>query len=95
MRERTLETREPSWTANHFFIHVVHIPLGAVGHVAASELPPRRDRAQIHGTCGSAGAHLGKEERSRAEGHVAAPELTSARRRGPGPRDMWQHRSPP
>jgi hypothetical protein len=95
MRERTLETREPSWTANHFFIHVVHIPLGAVGHVAASELPPRRDRAQIHGTCGSAGAHLGKEERSRAEGHSLTPSLLLSSTPHLGPWDTWQHRSPP
>jgi hypothetical protein len=26
---------------------------------------------------------------------VAAPELTSTRWRGPGPRDTWQHRSSP
>jgi hypothetical protein len=47
------------------------------------------------GTRGSTGAHLVKEARSGAEGHVAAPELTSVRRRGPGPQDMWQHRSSP
>jgi hypothetical protein len=29
-------------------------------------------------TCGSTGAHLSREVRSRAIGHVAAPELTSA-----------------
>jgi hypothetical protein len=28
-------------------------------------------------------------------GHVAAPELTSARRRGPRPWDTWRCRSPP
>jgi hypothetical protein len=27
--------------------------------------------------------------------HMIAPEPTSARRRGPGLRDMWQHQSPP
>jgi hypothetical protein len=37
------------------------------------------------GSWGSIGAHLIKEVRSGAEGHVAVPELTSARRRGPGP----------
>jgi hypothetical protein len=35
------------------------------------------------GTRGSARAHLSKETRFRVEGHVVAPELTSARRRGP------------
>jgi hypothetical protein len=34
-------------------------------------------RAQIHWTRGSAGAHLGRETRSGAEEHVAAPELCS------------------
>jgi hypothetical protein len=36
-----------------------------------------------------------QEAKSRAEEHVAASELNSARRRGSGPRDTWQHRSPP
>jgi hypothetical protein len=36
-----------------------------------------------------------QEAKSRAEEHMAASELNSARRRGPGPRDTWQHRSPP
>jgi hypothetical protein len=35
------------------------------------------------------------EARSGAEGHVAASELTSARRRGPRPWDTWQCRSSP
>jgi hypothetical protein len=30
-----------------------------------------------------------------AKGHVVALELTSARRRGPGPWDTWWRRSPP
>jgi hypothetical protein len=47
------------------------------------------------GTRGSTGVHLVNEVRSRAEGHVAAQELTSARRRGLGPRDTWWCRSPP
>jgi hypothetical protein len=47
--------------------------------VAALELSSRGGRAQSHGTRGSAGAHLGREARSRAEEHVAAPELNSAR----------------
>jgi hypothetical protein len=60
-----------------------------VGHVAAPELPSQKGRAQSHGTRGSTGAYLVKEARSGAEGHVAALELTSTRRRGPGPRDTW------
>jgi hypothetical protein len=95
--ERTLETREPSCVsraAKPLFIPVVHSPLGAVGHVAAPELPPRGGKARSHGTRGSVRAHLSREVRSEVEGHVAASELTSARRQGPRPRNMWQHRSP-
>jgi hypothetical protein len=79
----------------HFFIPVVYSPLGDVGYVAASELSSRGGRARSHGTCGSTDAHLVREARSGAEGHVAAPELTLTRRRGPGSRDMWWRRSPP
>jgi hypothetical protein len=68
---------------------------GAEEHVAAPELSSRGGRVQSHGTHGSVGAHLGREVRSGAEERVAAPELNSARRRGPGPRAMWQHRSSP
>jgi hypothetical protein len=133
-----------------FFIPMVHSPSGAVGHLAAPELPSQEGRAprrgtrgstgaplsgrqspepwdtwqhrssprrrqgpelrdmwqrrsspqqgsevRGRGTCGGAGAHLCREVRSGAEGHVAVPELTSARRRGPGPRDTWRRRSPP
>jgi hypothetical protein len=98
MHERALEISEPSCvprTAKLFFIHVVHIPPGVVGHVAALELPSQEGRARGYGTHGDAGAHLSKEVRFRAEEHVAAPELTSARRRGPGPQDTWWLRSPP
>jgi hypothetical protein len=47
------------------------------------------------GIRGSAGAHLSKEARFGAKGHVVAQELTSARRRGPGPRDTWRLQNPP
>jgi hypothetical protein len=57
--------------------------------------PLSESRAWIHGTWGSVGAHLSKEARSGAEGHVTAPELTSVRRQGPGPQDMWRRQSPP
>jgi hypothetical protein len=40
-------------------------------------------------------AHLGREARSGAEEHMAAPEFNSARRQGPRPCDTWQHRSSP
>jgi hypothetical protein len=63
--------------------------------VTVPELSSRGDRVRCHGIRGSAGAHLGREARSEAEQHVAAPELNSARRRGPEPRDTWQHRSSP
>jgi hypothetical protein len=66
-----------------------------VEHVTASELSSRGGRARSHGTHGSSGAHLDREARSRAEEHVAALELNSARRRGPGSRATWQHRSSP
>jgi hypothetical protein len=68
---------------------------GAEEHVAAPELSSRGGRARSHGTRGSVGAHLGREARSGAEEHMPAPKLNSARRRGPGPRDTWQHRSSP
>jgi hypothetical protein len=63
--------------------------------VVAPELSPQGDRVRSYETRGRAGAHFNREARSGAEGHVAAPNLTSARRRGPEPRDTWQRRSPP
>jgi hypothetical protein len=54
--------------------------------VTAPELSSQGGRARSHVTCGSVGAHLGREARSGVEERVAAPELNSARRRGPGPR---------
>jgi hypothetical protein len=66
-----------------------------MGHVAAPELPSQEGRARSHGTHGSTGAHLVKEVRSRAKGHMAASELTSVRRRCLGPWDTWRHRSSP
>jgi hypothetical protein len=95
---RALDTCEPSCVpvaAKNFFIPVVHTPLGTVGYVAAPETSSRGGGARSHGTRDSARAHLDREARSRTEEHVAAPELNSARRRGPGPRDTWQHRSSP
>jgi hypothetical protein len=83
MHECALEIREPSCmpkAAKPFFIPVVHSPSGAVGHVAAPELPSQEGRARCCGTHGSTGSHLSKEARSGAEGHVATPELISARR---------------
>jgi hypothetical protein len=63
--------------------------------VVAPELSPQGDRARSYETRGRAGAHFSREVRSGAKGHVAAPNLTSARRRGPVPRDTWQRRSLP
>jgi hypothetical protein len=63
--------------------------------MAASELSSQGGRARSYGTRGSVGAHLGREARSGAEERVVAPELNSARRRGSGPRAMWQHQSSP
>jgi hypothetical protein len=73
--------------AKTFFISVVHRPLGAVGDVTAPEFSPWGSRARNNGTRRSVGAHLGREASSEAEGHVAMPELSSARRRGPVLRD--------
>jgi hypothetical protein len=98
IRNCALDTCEPSCVpgaARHFFIPVVHSPLGAVGYVVALELSSRGGRARSLGTRGRVGAHLGREARSGAEEHVAASKLNSTRRRGPGPRDTWQHRSSP
>jgi hypothetical protein len=53
--------------------------------------PQQGGEAQGHGTHGSAGAHLGKEARSGAAGHVTASEPTSARRQGPELQGMSQH----
>jgi hypothetical protein len=80
---RTMVTREPSCmprVAKPFFIPVVHNPLGAWDTCQHRSSLPQGGRARSHGTHGSAGAHLGREVRSRAEGHVVVPELTSARR---------------
>jgi hypothetical protein len=45
--------------------------------------PQQGGEVQRHMTRGSAGAHLDRETRSRAAGHVAALEPTSVRRCGP------------
>jgi hypothetical protein len=79
--------------AKSFFIYVVHSPSGAMGHVVAPKPPSQEGRAPNRGTRDSTKAYLSKEVRSEAARHVAAPELTSSRRRGPKLRDMWQHRS--
>jgi hypothetical protein len=57
--------------------------------------PQQGGEVRGHGTHGSTGAHLIKEARSEAAGHVAVPELTSSRRRGPELRGTWQRRSSP
>jgi hypothetical protein len=48
------------------------------------------DEDRGHGPRGSTGAHLSKEVRSGAAGHVVAPELTSAGRCGPKLQLAWQ-----
>jgi hypothetical protein len=78
-----------------FFIPVIHNPLGAVGYVEAPELSSRGGRAQSHGTCGSTGAHIVREARYGAEGHMVASELTLLGRQGSELRDMWQRWSSP
>jgi hypothetical protein len=49
------------------------------------------DEARGHGPRGSTGAHLRKEVRSTAAGHVAALKPTSAGRCGLKLQLMWQH----
>jgi hypothetical protein len=83
MHEHALETCEPSCVpkaAKPFFIPMVHGLPGAMRHVAALELPSQEGRAWSCGTHGSTGAHLSKEARSKAVGHMEAMELTSVRR---------------
>jgi hypothetical protein len=97
-RESALKTCEPSYVpgaARPFFIPMAHGPLGAVEYVRAPKLSYQGGRVWSHRTRRSVRAHLDKETRSRAEEHVTAPELNSARRRGPGPRNTWQHQSLP
>jgi hypothetical protein len=59
------------------------------------ELSSRGGRARSHGTRGSVEAHLSRKARFGAEECVAALKLNSTRRRGPGPRATWEHRSSP
>jgi hypothetical protein len=93
-----LETCEPSCVtgaARSFFIPVIHSRLGAVGYVVVLELSSRGGRARSYETRDSTGAHLVREAKFGAEGHVAAPELTLSGRQGLELRDMWQRRSSP
>jgi hypothetical protein len=46
-------------------------------------LTQQRGEVRGHETCGSTGAHLDRNARSRAARHVKVPELTSIERRGP------------
>jgi hypothetical protein len=81
-------------TAKSFFIPVVHNLSGAVGHVAAPELPSQEDRAPSRGTHGSTGAPLSGRQ---------SPELWDIwqhrslplRKAEPELWDTWQHRSSP
>jgi hypothetical protein len=50
---------------------------------------------QSRRTRGGAGAVPSRVASSGASGHVVAPELTLAGRRGLEPQDMWQRQSPP
>jgi hypothetical protein len=93
-RNCALDTCESSCVlgaARPFFIPMVHSPLEAMGYVTAPEPSSRGGRTWSHVTRGSTGTHLSREVRSGAEEHVTTPELNSARRRGPEPRDTWQH----
>jgi hypothetical protein len=61
-------------TARPFFIPVVHSPLGPWGTWQHRSFPLGLVRL---GPCGRVRAHLGREARSEAKEHVAAPELSS------------------
>jgi hypothetical protein len=60
--------------ASAFFILVIHNPLRSWGTWQHRSSPLGEARPGPHG---SAGAHLDREARSRAEEHVATPELSS------------------
>jgi hypothetical protein len=84
--DRALDTCEPSCVpgaARPFFIPVVHSPLGPWGTCQHWSSPLGEAR---QGPRGSAGAHLDREARSRAEKHAAALKLSyrggRARRHG-------------
>jgi uncharacterized protein YqgV (UPF0045/DUF77 family) len=82
---RVLGTCVPSYTnksARLFFMLEIRGSQGVAGHVAASDPPQPGGEVQRHRTRGSAGAHLSREVRSGAIGHVAALEPTSAGRQG-------------
>jgi hypothetical protein len=75
MRERVLETHEPSCMARParpFFIPEACDLLRAAGHMAASE-PSRAGRQGLKSR-GSAEALQSREAGSEDAGHVAAPE---------------------
>jgi hypothetical protein len=94
-RDRALDTCEPIYVlgaARSFFIRVVHSLLGAWGTWQHRSSPLEEVRPRPRG---SVEAHLDREAWSGAEEHVAAPELSSRRGRGPEPWDTWQRRSPP
>jgi hypothetical protein len=112
-RNRALGTCEPNYVprvATHFFIPVVHSPLGpgvrgsigallsgrrGRGHMAMPEPTSTKRRGpELRNTWQHYSSPLGEAEPG-AMGHVAAPEPTSAGRRGPRSRDTWQHRSSP
>jgi hypothetical protein len=76
-RDRALDTCEPSCVpvaVRPFFIPVVHSPLGPWCMWQHRSSPLEEARLGPHG---SVGVHLGREVRSGAEEHVAAPELSS------------------
>jgi hypothetical protein len=76
-RDRALDTCEPSCVPGAVrpsFIPVVHSLLGPWG-TWQHRSSPLGEATPV--PRGSAGAHLGREARSGAEEHVAAPELSS------------------
>jgi hypothetical protein len=93
-RDCALDTCEPSYVpgaARHFFIPVVHSPLGVMGYVAAPEPTSAGRRGpELRNTWQRRSSLLGEGELE-AMGHVAASEPTSTERRGPKLSNMWQH----
>jgi hypothetical protein len=111
-RDRALDTCEPSCmpgAARHFFIPVVHSPVGHRGvHGSTGALVSRRrGRGHVAAPEPTSAGWRGPELRNmwqrrssplgeaepRAMGHVAVSETTSVGRRGSELGNTWQHRS--
>jgi hypothetical protein len=85
--EHALETCEASCVpraAKHFFVLVVHNPLGVMGYVVAPKLSSRGDRAWSHGTSDDPEAVPIREAGAGATGTHGAPGAALSREVGAG-----------